>query len=74
LRGKTASFFVEVAIQPISRTTGPTLPRPQGIDRIAEALWMQKFPPKIVEKISRGILKNLKESGFDLHTEVDRLS
>jgi hypothetical protein len=74
LSGEAASFFAEVAIRPISRRTGPTLPRPQGIDGIAKVLSMQKFLPDIVKKISKGILKNLKESGFDLHSDFNRVS
>lgn len=35
---------------------------------------MQKFLPDIVKKISKGILKNLKESGFDLHSDFNRVS
>ncbi len=35
---------------------------------------MQKLLPDIVKKTSEGILKNLKESGFDLHSDFDRVS
>lgn len=40
----------------------------QGISGIAQALSVQKFSPEIVEKRSRGILRILRKSGFDLHT------
>ncbi|RKX27209.1 MAG: hypothetical protein DRP45_01590 [Candidatus Zixiibacteriota bacterium] len=43
----------------------------QGIAGIAQALSIQKFSPKIVEKRSRGILKSLKNSRFDLYTGFD---
>ncbi len=40
----------------------------QGITGIAQALAIQKFSPAIVEGRSKGILKILEKSGFDLHT------
>jgi hypothetical protein len=40
----------------------------QGISGIAQALSVQKFSHEVVEKRSHGILKNLAQSGFDLHT------
>jgi len=40
----------------------------QGIAGIAQALSVQKFSPEIVEKRSKGILRNLKNSRFDLRT------
>lgn len=43
----------------------------QGISSIAQALSLQKFSPEIVEKRSRGILRILRKSGFDLHTGFD---
>ncbi|HOP05681.1 MAG TPA: nitroreductase family protein [candidate division Zixibacteria bacterium] len=44
----------------------------QNIHGIAEALSVQKFSREIVEKRSRGILKNLRQSGFDLRTGLDQ--
>jgi len=38
----------------------------QGIAGIAQSLSVEKFSPENVEKRSRGILKNLRKSGFDL--------
>lgn len=43
----------------------------QGINGIAQALSIQKFSPEIVEKRSKGILRNLSNSRFDLHTVID---
>ncbi len=43
----------------------------QGIEGIAQALSVQKFSHEIVEKRSRGILRNLRQSTFDLHTGMD---
>lgn len=43
----------------------------QSISGIAQSLSVQKFSPKIVEKRSRGILKNLWKSGFDLCSESE---
>jgi hypothetical protein len=43
----------------------------QGIFGIAQALSKQKFSPEIVEKRSRGILRSLRTSGFDLRTGLD---
>ncbi len=40
----------------------------QGIAGIAQALSVQKFSPEVVERRSRGILNNLRQSGFDLST------
>ena len=40
----------------------------QGIDGIAQQYAAQKFSAQNVEKRSRGILKNLRASGFDLST------
>jgi len=44
----------------------------QSITGIAQALSLQKFSPEIVEKRSRGILKNLRNSCFDLLTGLDK--
>lgn len=43
----------------------------QGISGIAQALSLQKFSPGVVEKRSRGILRILRKSGFDIHTGLD---
>jgi nitroreductase len=43
----------------------------QGINGIAQALSIQKFSTEIVEKRSKGILRNLSNSRFDLHTGID---
>ena len=43
----------------------------QGIVGIAQSLSVRKFSPEVVEKRSRGILHNLRASGFDLFTESD---
>ncbi len=45
----------------------------QDITGIAQALSIQKFSPDIVEKRSRGILKNLRNSCFDLQTGIDEV-
>ncbi len=54
----------------VSETRKQELVR-QGIAGIAQALSVQKFSPAIVEKRSRGILKILRKSGFDLHTGLN---
>lgn len=41
----------------------------QNISDIAQALSVQKFSPDVVEKRSKGILRNLDKSGFDLQTK-----
>jgi hypothetical protein len=38
---------------------------------IAQALSIQKFSPEIVEKRSRGILRNPPKSGLDLNTGLN---
>ncbi len=43
----------------------------QGITGIAQALSLQKFSPEIVEKRSKGMLRSLRKSRFDLSTGLD---
>ncbi|MBU0982444.1 MAG: nitroreductase family protein [candidate division Zixibacteria bacterium] len=43
----------------------------QGLSGIAQALSVQKFSSERVEQRSRGMLRNLKKSGFDLVTGMD---
>lgn len=44
----------------------------QGIGSIAEALSVQKFSNEIVSQRSRGIVRALAQSGFDLRADLDR--